>query len=99
MLAALPAGRYLLAGSRLPARRAARVLLGNEWMPQPRELLDAPPHHAMLVGPHADRPPATAHPLVGLVAPNYTGGSSPHGVLFFDVAGARRPKHPRRERP
>lgn len=92
VLAALPSGRYLLARSSLTPRRSATVLLGNEHVPSPaniHELLFTRPHYAAVVGADGDRPPSTTHPLVGLVALNYAGATSPHGVLFFDCRGGQ----------
>ncbi|WP_394824460.1 hypothetical protein [Pendulispora albinea] len=88
VLHALPPGRYLLVRSSLEPRRGASVLLGNERVPSPantRVLVDAGSFYAMLVGPESDAPPRTTHPLVGLVALNYTGGPFVHGALFFDA--------------
>jgi hypothetical protein len=96
---ALPPGDYYLVRSEVEPVRAHRVLIGNEWVLSPantRVLLDEKPLYAMLIGPEPYRPPVTTHPLIAMMALNYTGYSgSQHGALFFDaVARAEEPPDP-----
>ncbi len=99
VLQSLPPGDYLLVRSSIEPRRRASVLLGNERVPNPPAnmltLFDEEPFYGMVLGPEADNPPQTTHPLVGLVALNYIGSSRVHAALFFDcLARESRPAPP-----
>jgi hypothetical protein len=92
LLGALPDGRYLLVRSGVAPRRAASVLLGNEWVPSPpnaRALLDAQPHYAAVFGARSDAPPDLAQPLFAVAVLNYVGDSVMDALLFFPCAEPR----------
>lgn len=94
LIHALPTGRYALVRSSRTLVPKARVLLGNAFVPSPRNALllgNASDAYAVAFGAIEDLKPNAAGLFVGVAVLAYTGHDTKDGMWLFDFSGAVEP--------